>query len=380
MPTEMTRIEESNSGKPVLHMALELGEKHWWLAFTTGLGQRARKRRVEGRDLEGVAHEIVRAKRRFQLGEDTRVVSCYEAGMDGFWLHRALVARGIENHVVDSSSIDVKRRQRQAKTDRLDAAALVAKLVQYESGQRKIWSVVRVPPVAVEDVRQNDRELTRLGDEARASRNAIRGLLKTQGVRLKGLRNVPEQLAAVRQWDGSRLGPELCRRLERMWARLQLVEAQIGEVEARRAALLADAHSPVAHVARKLLVLRGVGVNMAWELSTEAFGWRHFSNRRQVGGLFGLVPVPHQSGDSARERGISKAGRGRLRASVIEWAWLWRRYQPGSALSRWFEAKYGHGSKRLRRIGIVALARKLLVEVWRFLETGALPEGAVTKA
>jgi transposase len=379
MRATVTLGKEANTERAVLHVAFELGEKGWRLAFTTGLGQKPRQRKIGPGDLEALEREIARAKRRFGLAERTRVVTCYEAGMEGFWLHRALEARGIENVVVDSSSIDVKRGRRSAKTDRLDAAALVMKLVRYEEGDRKVWSVVRVPPREAEDLRHNDRELTRLSDERTAIRNGIQGLLKTQGIRGVRLRNFAEQLARLRSFEGEELGMELQARLLRQWERLQLVEEQIKAVEARRQELLAQT-GRVAEKARQLLLLRGLGENLSWELSTEIFGWRTFENRRQLGGLVGLVPVPHQSGGSHREQSISKAGRVRLRSNLIEMAWLWLRYQGQSELARWYQRKFGYGGKRLRRIGIVALARRLLIELWRYLETGALPEGAQLKA
>jgi transposase len=273
----------------------------------------------------------------------------------------------------------VNRRRRQAKTDRLDAAALVTKLVEYVSGHRKVWSVVRVPPIEAEDLRHNDRELARLTEERTACRNAIRGLLKTQGIRLERLTDLRTQLERVRRFDGNELGPELRDRLVRVWERLELVEQQMQAVRTRRRELI-DGESNAAKMARQLLELRSLGENASWELATEIFGWRRFSNRRQLGGLLGLVPVPYQSGNTARESGISKAGRGRLRATLIEVAWLWLRYQPNSALTWWFNTRYALGSKRLRRIGIVAVARKLLIELWKYLETGALPVGAETKA
>lgn len=376
--TTMTRDGKANAIVPVLHVAFELAEKSWKLAFTTGLGQKPRQRSVAGGDVEDVVREIARAKRRFGLAEECRVISCYEAGMEGFWLQRALEQRGIETLVVDSASIEVKRGRRTAKTDRLDAAALVMQLVRYLSGDKRVWSVVRVPPPEAEDLRHNDRELTRLSDEKTAAGNGIRGLLKTQGIRLLGLRDFPEQLNTLRGWDGGELGEELRARLLRLWERLQLVEEQIKAVKARRGVLLEQSTS-VAEKARQLLRVRGVGENSCWELSTEIFGWRHFENRRQVGGLVGLAGVPYNSGESSREQGISKAGRTRLRASLIELAWLWLRYQPRSALAGWFARKYGSGSKRLRRIGIVGVARRLLIDLWRFCEYGVLPEGVVLK-
>jgi len=378
METTMTRTEKDNALVPVVYLAFELAEKSWKLAFTTGLGQKPRQRMVASGDLEAVEREVSRALRRFGQPEGTRVLSCYEAGMDGFWLHRALEEMGIENAVVDSSSIDVKRGRRTAKSDRLDAAALVMKLVRFHGGDRRVWSVVRVPPPEAEDLRHGDRELTRLSDEKTAAMNAIRGLLKTQGIRIERLRTFPDQLETLRDWRGAELGTELKGRLLRHWERLQLVEEQIAEVTARRRELL-EKDTAVARKARQLLVLRGIGPNVSWELATEIFGWRTFQNRRQVGALVGLAGVPYQSGETNREQGISKAGRTRLRASLIELAWLWIRYQPQSELARWYGRRYAQGSKRLRRIGIVAVARRLLIDLWRFCERGVLPDGVVLK-
>lgn len=378
METTMTRTEKNNETFAVLHLAFELSQKSWRLGFTTGMGQKARQRTVVAGDLDAVEREIAYAKRRFGLCASTRVVSCYEAGMDGFWVHRALQERGIENLVVDSSSIDVKRGRRTAKSDRLDVSALVMKLVQYVSGDQRVWSVVRVPPVEAEDVRHNDRELTRLSDEKTAATNSIRGLLKTQGIQLSSLRDFPEKLGTLRDWSGAELGVELKARLLRQWERLQVIESQIKDVKARRSELL-EQDTTAAEKAKQLMTLRALGENVSWELATEIFGWRTFENRRQVGGLVGLTGVPYQSGDTHREQGISKAGRTRLRASLIELAWLWLRYQPQSKLARWYDRKYADGSKRLRRIGIVGVARRLLIDLWRYCETGAVPEGAVLK-
>jgi transposase len=380
MRPAVTHTQEASGLNRVLNMALELSEEKWVLAFTVGLGQQPRKRAVTGGDVAALVREVAAAKRRFRLSADARVVSCYEAGLEGFWLHRALVAQGIENRVVDSSSIDVKRGRKHAKTDRLDAGQLVNKLVQYEAGDRKVWSVVRVPPEEAEDLRHNDRELLRLKDEQTAAVNAIKGLLKTQGVRLRGrLPDAPTSLEAVRCWDGSSLRSELKARLVRLWERLHLVRVQICEVEARRTELMAEA-TPAAQVARQLLGLKGLGATLSWTLTTELLGWRSFNNRREVGGLVGLAPVPYQSGSMAHDSGHAKTGRARLRGSLTELAWSWMRNQPESALTRWFERRYAGGGKRLRRIGIVAVSRKLLIELWKYVTTGALPEGALTKA
>jgi transposase len=388
MTTTVTREKEANRTDRTLHVALEVSEKKWKLAFTTGLGQKPRVRDVTGGDVGQVVREIGQAKRRFKLEEKAPVVSCYEAGMDGFWIHRALEASGVKNVVVDSSSIDVKRRRRRAKTDKLDARALVAKLVQYESGQREVWSVVRVPAEEAEDLRHTHRELDELTGERTALVSELRGLLKTQGIRLGRLRAFPEQLKKVRRWDGAQAGPELRARLLRLWERVEMVEKQIEAVQDRRSNLMEQeregkATGVVAKTvakAQQLLRLKAVGPRLSWALATEVFGWRTFDNRRQLASLLGLVPVPNQSGDAYREHGISKAGNAQLRSQLIELAWLWLRYQPNSALSQWYNQKFAQAGRRMRRIGIVALARKLVIELWKFLETAALPEGAHTKA
>jgi transposase len=299
--------------------------------------------------------------------------------MDGFWVHRLLEEAGIQNVVVDSSSIETKRRGRHAKTDRLDAGALVTKLIDYRAGNRRTWSVVHVPPEGAEDERHNARELRRLRDEQTSLRNTIKGLLKTQGIGLQRVpRNFVDQVSTLRRWNRSPLGSELQAQLIRLFARMELVRQHMREVESRRSELL-EGTTNAAQMARQLADLRGVGVTSGWMLATELYGWRKFRNRRQVGGLLGLVSLPWRSGNDAHDQSISRAGPTRVRASLIELAWLWLRYQPTSTLTHWFQERYAHGGKRLRRIGIVALARKLAVEFWKYLETGALPDGALTK-
>lgn len=377
-PVVTRKVEGSGTGA-VLYMALELSDTRWVVAFTVGLGQKPRRRAVEAGDLVGLAREVEAAKRRFELPADARVVSCYEAGLDGFWLHRALDAHGIENRVVNSAAIEVPRGRKRPKTDRLDAGKLAEMLVRYEAGEKKVWSVVRVPSMEAEDLRHNDRELERLKEEQTAAVNGIKMLLKTQGIRLRGrLEALPERLEALRRWDGTGMGEELKARLRRIWARLGLVQEQLEAVEARRQKLLGGP-SRAAQAAQQLMCLKALGPTLSWRLCVEVFGWRTFRNRRELAGLLGLAPVPFQSGGTAHDSGHAKTGRSRLRASITELAWGWVRYQPASALTRWYREHF-EGSKRLRRIGIIALARKLMIELWKYLETGALPEGALTKA
>jgi len=377
--TAATRRAESTTASAELYLAFELGQSRWLLGFTPGLGQRPRQRAIPARDLAALMGEVVRAKARFGLAPATPVVSCYEAGRDGFWLHRFLASRGITNHVVDSASIEVNRRRRRAKSDRLDVGKLVSQLVRYRAGERTVWRVVHVPPEAAEDGRQAHRELLTLKRDRGRVTNRIKGLLATQGVVVEVWAGFPAVVATVRRWDGGPLPPALQRRLAREWAKVALLTEQIQAVEAARRETLRAATDPVVEQVRQLLQLRGIGEHSAWLYVLEFFGWRGFRNRREVGGLAGLTPTPYQSGDQRREQGIGKAGNRYIRAMAIEIAWGWLRFQPESELSRWYAARFGSGNSRIRRIGIVAVARRLLVELWRYLETGAVPAGAVLK-
>jgi transposase len=307
------------------------------------------------------------------------VVSCYEAGREGFWLHRFLLAYGITNHVVDSSAIEVSRRQRRAKSDGLDVRKLLSMLIRYHDGEQQVWQVVKVPTVEAEDQRHLHRDLETLKRERASTTTRIKGLLSRQGLRVTSLNKLPEQLDALRLWDGSPMPPGLRRRVLRVYAHHQFLSEQIAEVEAERRARLQTSSDASTEQIRQLMLLKGIGINGAWLLVMEFFGWRAFKNRREVGGLAGFTPTPYQSGESAREQGITKSGNRHVRWMTTELAWSWLRFQPESALSVWFRERFGGGSKRLRRIGIVAVARKLLIALWRFLETGALPEGAVLK-
>jgi transposase len=280
---------------------------------------------------------------------------------------------------VDSSSIEVNRRRRRAKSDGLDVRKLVSMLIRYAHGERAVWRVVHVPSVAAEDQRHLHRDLETLKQERASTTSRIKGLLSSQGVRLTSLSKLPEQLEALRLWDGSPLPSGLCRRVLRVYAHHQFLSQQIAELEAERRALLQTSQEAALEKVRQLMHLRGIGINGAWLLVMEFFGWRAFKNRREVGGLAGVTPTPYHSGESAREQGITKSGNRHVGWMTMELAWSWVRYQPESALSCWFRQRFGGGGKRLRRIGIVAVARKLLIALWRFLETGVLPEGAVLK-
>jgi transposase len=359
---------------------MELGEAKWTLGFSTGLGQKPRRRVIDGGDILTLGEEIRLAKKRFGLPERAAVKSCYEAGRDGFWIHRHLLDEGVENLVVDSASIEVNRRARRRKTDRLDAGKLVSMLIRYHNGEKQVWSVVHVPSVEAEDKRHLHRQLLTLKKDRTRHINRIKGLLASQGVREALKAGFLETLVSIRLWDGSLLSPGLRARVEREYAALTFVEEQIAELEAERREEILNGEDPGVDKVRQLLQLRGIGENSSWLFVMEFFGWRTFRNRREIGGLAGLTPTPYQSGGEWREQGISKAGNRHVRAMAIEIAWGWLRYQPDSELTRWYMERFGQGSKRMRKIGIVALARKLLVALWHYLETGEIPAGAQMKA
>ena len=376
--TETTQDQYSTF--PTLYLAFELSNKKWKLGSTIGLGQSPRERSIDAGDLPALEKEIGRAKQRFRLPRDARVLSCYEAGRDGFWLHRYLRTAGIENLVVDSASIEVPRRKRRAKTDRLDLDKLLRMLIRFDWGEEKVWSVVHVPSVEAEDRRHLHRELATLRAERTRYSNRIKGLLVGQGIRMPVKADFLQRLDQVRLWDGSALPDGLRARLESEFSRLVYTQQQIKALETRRRTLIRSAEDACIEMVRQLLCLRGIGENSAWLLVMEFFSWRQFRNRRQVGGLSGLTPTPHQSGDEGQEQGISKSGNVPVRAMMIEIAWGWLRFQPDSQLSHWYQERFGQGSKRLRKVGIVALARKLLIALWRYLEYGEIPAGAELKA
>ena len=380
MPPVTTHAHESTPTTPVLHLAFELADQRWKLAFTPGLGQRRRVRTVAARDLDAVRQEVRRALARFGRPAGTPVVSCYEAGRDGFWLHRALTALGIANSVVDSASIEVNRRLRRAKADRLDAEKLVLMLVRATQGDRRVWRVVHVPSEADEAARQLSRELDAVTHDRTQVLNRMHGLLATEGVKLALTGAVPAALAAVRRWDGTPLPAELVGRLERDWRQVVALTARRTALQAQRRRELTTGTTPAHAQMRQLMQLSAVGVATATVLVREFFGWRAFQNRRQVGGCAGLTATPFQTGGTHHEQGISKAGNRRVRTLMIELAWGWLRYQPQSELSAWYRAYVGGGGARQKRMGIVALARKLLIALWRYLETDTVPAGARLKA
>ena len=359
----------------ILYMALELSNEKWRLAF--GDGTHKRQVCIAAGDIAALTEQLSKVKARWSLGEDVAVVSCYEAGRDGFWLHRQLTELGIANRVVDAASIEVSRRARRAKTDRLDAQALLEKLIRYEGGEQGVWRVVRVPDPEWEELRQLHREREQLLRERTRHGNRLRGKLVAQGLRLAIGKGFLQRLEEVRLFDGRPLPAHLKAGLIREWERLQVVQAQLKALEGEMRELIET--NPALQTVRSLMLLSGVGWVGAWTLVVEILGWRKMANRRQLASLAGLVPSPYNSGNMVRDQGISKAGNRRVRALLIQLAWLWLRYQPASKHSRWFQERFGGGSSRQRRIGIIALARRLLIDLWRFIETGAVPEGARLK-
>ena len=373
-----TQNLDCNKSEQVLYVALELSENKWKMAMTVGLGQKPRLRDVSGGARWRILMEIRAAKRRFGLGEDAKVVCCYEAGRDGFWLHRFLLDQGIENQIVDPASIEVQRRRRRAKTDRLDAAKLVTMLIRYHLGDTCVWRVVCVPGVSEEDQRQLHRELVTLTKERTRQVNRIKGLLASQGIKLSKIElTFLDDLEEMKLWDGSPLPTMLCRRLRREFERLVMLDQQMHEIEGERLEALRHSSEASVEKARRMMDLRGIGINSSWLFSMEIFSWREIRNGRELGSLCGLTPTPYNSGGSERDQGISKAGNRWMRGIAIEIAWQWLRFQPESELTQWFYRRFGKGSKRQRKIGIVALARKLLVRIWRYLEHGEIPKGAV---
>jgi transposase len=372
-----------NPTDTTMYLALELSRSSWLAAAHLPGVEKVVMHRLAAGDLTNILGFVARQRARAEarLGAPVRIVSCFEAGPDGFWLHRALLAGGIENHVVEPTSILVSRRARRAKTDRLDAEGLLRVLAAYDRGDPQVCSVLRVPTPEEEDAKRPHREREHLVQERIRIENRIEALLLTQGIRRRpSLRAWDAELAALRTADGRAMPPHLCREIERLKRRLVLVRELIREIEAERAAALAaEAPDEAATKIVALTRIRGIGDTFAAVLTREVF-YRRFDNRRQLASYVGIAPTPHQSGAMDRDRRIGRAGNPRARKTLIQLAWLWLRYQPASGLAGWFRARVGALAGRTRRIAIVAMARKLLVALWRYVETGLVPEGMELKA
>jgi transposase len=380
MKNQATLLNENHNAKEnTLFLAIELSRKKWKLGFSDGKQMRARIRTIVAGDFQVLHLEIEQAKKHYGLAAAARTVSCYEAGREGFWVHRALTAKGIDNVIVDAASIDIKRRKR-AKTDRIDVESLVAKLVRYHGGEGSVWSVVRVPSPEAEAARQIHRDIGVLQRERQQHRVRIQSLLFTQGIDVAVTPKLMRDLSEIRCWNGQRLPAELQERIRREYARLGATERDLLALRKQQKTRLKKERTASMEKIRLMQQLCGIAMKSSWVFVMELFGWRQFQNRREVASALGLTPMPYQSGDSARDQGISRAGNRRVRAMAIEIAWGWLRYQPQSQLSRWYQQRFGGGGPRIRRIGIVAMARRLMIDLWRYVEFGILPPGARMKA
>jgi transposase len=363
-------------------LAIELSASAWLVAYRLPKAEKCRLQRIAGGDTPALLALIsgLRSRVTAELGS-ADVACCFEAGRDGVWLHRVLTAQGVAAYVLEPTSVLVNRRARRAKTDRLDAEGMVRVLASWLSGDQKICSMLRVPTPEQEDAKRRHREREHLVHDRVRIENRIEALLFTQGIRKRpSLRSWSRDLDALRTGDGRVLPPLLRAELDRLRRRLALVLELIRELEAEREATLSAAAADRSN--RQIAALqqiRGIGANFAAVLVHEVF-YRGFENRRQLASYVGIAPTPHKSGTMDRDRGISRAGNPRARATLIQLAWLWLRYQPGSELAAWFRARVGALQGRTRRIAIVAIARKLLIALWRYVETGLIPAGITLRA
>src|ERR671926_154335 len=364
----------------IVYVAIELSFSLWLVAARLPGTEKSRLHRVEGGDTAALLALLaeLRSRASTQRGEAVDVACCFEAGRDGFWLHRVLTAHGIATYVLEPTSILVNRRARRAKTDRLDAEGMLRVLATWLGGNREVCSMVRVPTPEEEDAKRPHREREHLIQEKLRIENRIEGLIFTQGIRKRpSLRSWEREMAELRTGDGRALPPSLRAELERLRRRLVLVLELIREVEAERArALAATADDAMTQKIAALQHIRGIGANFACVLVSEVF-YRSFADRRQLASYVGIVPMPYQSGGMDRDRSISRIGNPRARTTLIQLAWLWLRYQPDSALATWFRERVGTLQGRTRRIAIVAMARRLLIALWRYVETGVVPDGSV---
>jgi transposase len=375
---EMTYTDpQIDLNAPKLLIALELSDKAF-LARAHWRGKESQRQLAP--TAEGLSEGLEQFRRKLKVPEGVEVVACFEAGRYGFWPARRLEDLGARCEVMDSAGIEVSRRRRRAKTDKLDVKSLLQLLIRREllGEGGKAFRPIHVPSPEAEDERRLNRERERLINERKQHQSRIKDLLKLQGTDVAGSIG-SLKLERLVDWAGKPLPPHLLAELQREQQRWRLVDEQVKAVERETVQLRRQGSSPTSEKARRLASLRGIGDVGSWTLSSELLGWRDFANRRQVGAAAGLVSVPYSTGDSHRDQGISKAGPGRIRALLVELAWGWLRHQPDSELSRWFQSRYADQGKRMRRIGIVAMARKLIIALWRYVEFGEVPAGARLK-
>lgn len=379
----MTRTTLMEATSRTLFMALELSRDTWFIAASDRNGVNAGKKKINAGDWRAFDQFVTKMKARFALPATAELRTCYEAGRDGFWVHRALEAKGVVNIVLDPSSIEMPRRNRRAKTDRIDAEKLLALLLRLSRGE-KAAKAVRVPTIEEEDERHLHRERQRVQTTHTATTNQIRGLLTLHGLaHVDGRKLSLEQLLGLRTGQDQPLPAKLLARLKRALELRDTLAKQLQQLQREIRADIKERALAVEHDGQDDAVVRlqqlvSIGENGALVLGTELM-WRDFKNRREIGAYTGLVGVPNRSGAGGTDGSISKAGNPRVRRIAIELAWLWLRHQPESALSKWFEENWSR-SKRSKRVGIVALARRLVIALWRFVKDGVVPEGARLKA
>jgi transposase len=364
-------------------IAIELSVSSWFVAVRLPGSEKSRLHRVEGGDTTALLALIrdLRSRAETKLRHAADVACCFEAGRDGFWLHRLLTAHGAIAYVLEPTSILVNRRARRAKTDRLDAEGMLRVLAAWLGGDRQVCSIVSVPTPEDEDAKRPHREREHLVQERQRLENRMEALLFTQGIRGRpSLRSWDRDIAKLRTGDGRALPCLMQAELNRLRRQLVLILELIHEMEAERAkALAAKGDDAMTRKIVDLQRIRGIGANFSTVLAREVL-YRSFANRRQLASYVGIAPMPYQSGGMDRDRSISRAGNPRARTTLIQLAWLWLRYQAGSALSDWFRGRVGTLQGRTRRIAIVAMARKLLIALWRYVETGVLPDGVELRA
>jgi len=366
----------------LVYVALELSASSWLIAARLPGVEKSQLHRMRAGDTTTLLAVIaeLRSRASTKLGRAADLACCFEAGRDGFWLQRLLMTHRITTYVLEPTSILVNRRARRAKTDRLDADGMLRVLAAWLGGDRRVCSMVRVPTPDEEDAKRPHREREYLVQEKLRIENRIEALLFTQGIRERpSLRSWERDLAALRTGDGRALAPLMRAELDRLRRRLTLILELIRELEAERAEALATAadDATVCKITA-LKRIRGIGENFAAVLAREVF-YRSFDNRRQLASYVGITPMPYRSGSTDRDQSISRAGNPRARRTLIQLAWLWLRYQPGSALATWFRERVGTLQGRTRRIAIVAMARKLLIALWRYVETGVMPDGILIR-
>jgi transposase len=365
-----------------LATVLEMGSKSWLLAgLVPGITrQPLKKLSTAPEQLLAQLHrwrdEAVKAGHTIE-----RIVVALEAGRDGFWLARWLQARGIEAYVIHASSIPVPREHRRAKSDRLDTGMLMRALLGWLRGEPRHCHMVAIPTLAEEDAKRASRERESLVDEKTRLTNRLQSILVQLGlpkVNIK-LRKTAKQLADLRTPEGEPIPPHTLAELHRGLDRLAVIKAQIDAIEKARLQQLKAAPEAGNHPMLLMLAkVLGVGIETADRLVHEVLS-RNLRDHRAVARYAGLTGSPDESGTKRREQGLAKAGNARVRRAMLQLAWRWLLHQKNSDLAKWYRARTADGRKDTRKIMIVALARKLLIALWRYVHTGEVPGGVVLK-